>query len=168
MAGQCSSNCAGKDLLRRRHSLIAESCFRPRPQERRDECAAALLTEIARDHFPQRHPQGRGYMPSACDLLEDAACAVADFAAALMAGSHGPGCPGRSEEEAADETCNRGNEPYSTLCGTGIHILRGMTGWHHVHGSTAADDQTPLVEILDPGHEPALGWRIPARPTERL
>jgi hypothetical protein len=93
---------------------------------------------------------------------KDAACALADFAAALLAGSHGPGCPGRAEEEVADETCNRGDDPYCTVCGTAIHMLRDLASWHHLRSGGTADDEAGVSVVARAGHEPALGWRAPA------
>jgi len=156
------SRAAAALVVRRGHWVAGESRFVAHPQERREECAAALLAEIARDHFPVLRVQGRDHVHSVSDLLQDAAFTVADFAVAMMAGSHGPGCPGRAEEEAADETCNRGDEPYCTVCGAGIHMLRGLAGWHHVGSSARDDEQDLVVAILDPGHAPVLGWRNPA------
>jgi hypothetical protein len=193
MAGQFSLNCTGNDpgdvtgkagagsgaeaahgrarraavsapALRHGHWLTGESRFVPHPQERREECAAALLTEITGDHFPALRVQGRDYEPAAGDLIQDAACALADFAAALLAGSDGPGCPGRAEEEVADETCNRGDDPCCTVCGTGIHMLRGLAGWHHLRSGGTADDEAGVSVVARAGHEPVLGWRAPATP----
>jgi len=129
------------------------------PQERPGECAAALLAEITPDYFPGLRLDDRNSMPSISELLENAALTLAHFAAALMDGSHGPGCPGRAEEDAADRTCDRGQEPYCTVCDEEIHILRGEAGWRHIRIPSAADNQDRFIQIIDPGHEPVLAWR---------
>jgi hypothetical protein len=129
----------------------------PHPQCRPDECAAALLAEITRDHFPGLHPGWEPRRRPAFDVLHSAAAALADFADATMRGIHGPGCPGRDEEDAADLTCDRGGCPYCATCGAPVHIFRGR-GWCHFRDSTSAPDG---VEITGAGHAVSVAWHHP-------
>jgi len=92
------------------------------------------------------------------DILDAAGATMAAFADALMSGRHGPGCIAQKEEDAADERNLLGFEPYCADCGAAVHLFRDMTGWHHYRGRGTA--RSPL-EIIDPGHKPALSWRRP-------
>src|SRR5712692_2687110 len=124
-------------------------------QERRGECAIALLAEIARDYFPSGQSDMKMRAAAADltaeqreeaaweerrDMLEDAGNAFGAFTRALMLGDHGPGCPARDEQDAADERNNRGLEAYCATCGAEVHMFRDMAGWHHFRGPGTADN----------------------------
>jgi hypothetical protein len=84
------------------------------------QCAVSLLMEMAADYFPQLRPRtgsakiqanvsdnDLGMDLEGCEILHAAADTIADFAAALMSGLHGRGCPVRKEQ---DEDAARRND----------------------------------------------------------
>lgn len=87
----------------------------PYPGQHADhQCAVSLLMEMAADYFPelQSHTDsveiGADVYDSSldmdlerCEIIHAAAATVADFAAALINGLHGRGCPVREEQDAA-------------------------------------------------------------------
>jgi hypothetical protein len=61
---------------------------------------------------------------------------------------------------AATEGADNGDaEPYCLICGQWVHMFDGVEGWRHFRGEGAA--ASPVV-LYDTGHEPMVGWTVPA------
>jgi hypothetical protein len=87
----------------------------PQPRKHADhQCAVSLLMEMAADYFSELRPRTGSAEIKAnvsdndlyvslerCEILHAAAATIADFAASLMDGLHGRGCPVREERDAA-------------------------------------------------------------------
>jgi hypothetical protein len=65
--------------------------------------------------------------------------------------------------EAVEPCAGDGSEdpaPYCAICGSDIGIfLKFGVDWRHYTGCDLSD-----IELLDPGHRPALAWRMPGLP----
>lgn len=59
-----------------------------------------------------------------------------------------------------DEDPGQEPEPFCAVCGASIGIfLRFGTDWRHYLGD---DTITGQIELLDPGHDPVIAWRLPS------
>jgi hypothetical protein len=50
-------------------------------------------------------------------------------------------------------------EPYCLTCDQWVHMFHGVEGWRHFRGKGTAANP---VELYDAGHEPIVGWTVPA------
>jgi hypothetical protein len=50
-------------------------------------------------------------------------------------------------------------EPYCLTCGQWVHMFHGVEGWRRFRGEGTAASP---VELYDAGHEPLVGWTVPA------
>lgn len=111
-------------------------------------CALALLTEIAADEFglgPLPGPASAYHWPAE-PVIAAAGTTLTAFTSAIARGLHGPGCVGRDEEDAADQTADRGGRPHCAECGEEIHMFPGLGPvWRHyqVPGAARAPSGSP-------------------------
>ncbi len=64
-----------------------------------------------------------------------------------------------------DEDLSPEPEPFCLTCGTDLGIfLRYGLDWRHFRGDGTTIGQ---IELIDPGHEPVVAWRLTHAPTTR-
>jgi len=110
-----------------------------------DAMAAALLSGKI---IALREYVGRALGDERQDRAEVLGCVAAELAGVsviLAAGTEGV------DDDAA--------EPYCLTCGQWVHMFHGIEGWRHFRGEGTAASP---VELYDAGHEPMVGWTVPA------